>query len=188
MATFIIFIATIVHSLLNQPAILFEKGIHMFRLTTLILSLTLMIAPCLHAAGANDKKGIDRAELQANTREMIKRAMDLDAKTSAIFWPLYDDYQNARRQLNDRSVTLIQEYVKNYNSMTDGAAMILPNEQTEIETQKNLLRSEYVKKFAQALPGRVVARYFQADNKLTIMFNASLVDQIPLVPLPYQSR
>jgi hypothetical protein len=160
----------------------------MFRLTSLIMGLTVLSPSFLYAAGANDKKGIDRAELQANAREMINRAMDLDAKTSAIFWPLYDDYQNARRSLNDRSATLIQEYVKNYNSMTDGAALILLNEQIDIETQKIRLRSDYVKRFAQALPGRVVARYFQADNKLMTMFNASLVDQIPLVPLPYQSR
>ena len=53
-----------------------------------------------------------------------------------------------------------------------------------IQADLNKTRQDFIKKFSEALPGRTVARFFQADNKLDSLINANIAGQIPLIPTP----
>ena len=68
--------------------------------------------------------------------------------------------------------------------MSDQKASELLNTMVSIESQRVKLKEQFVKKFNKALPGREVARFFQADNKIDAYINASLADEIPLIPTP----
>jgi hypothetical protein len=133
-------------------------------------------------ADMNAQMATDRAALQANKRALIMRAMALDDKSSSTFWPLYDQYQKAKQAINDKSLALIQDYAKNYQSMTDEKALEITNRWVAIQGELAKTREDFLKKFTAALPGRTVARFFQADNKLDTFVYADIAQQIPLIP------
>ena len=62
------------------------------------------------------------AQIQADKRAVVLKAMALDDAQMAAFTPIYDAYQADRKQLMQRGVDLINAYSSNYDSMTDDAA------------------------------------------------------------------
>ncbi len=149
-------------------------------LTVVVAALSILSAPL--CAGMDSELKAERAAAQAQQKALIMQAMSLDEGTSKVFWPLYDAYQAEKAKINDQTATLIEDYAMNYKTMTDPVAMTLVNKMVDLQVQKVTLKAESVKKFAKVLPGRVVARYFQADNKIDAALSASIANQIPLVP------
>jgi hypothetical protein len=148
--------------------------------------LTVMVV--LLAAGsvkAEDVRGnieTARSMLATQRKALITDAMKLTPEQSQVFWPLYNDYQEMIRKVNDQKVELISDYSKHYESLTDDKAMDLLNRQLDIDVQKSKVKTQFIKKFQKVLPGRVVARFFQADSKIDAYVNSALAQEIPLVP------
>ena len=65
--------------------------------------------------------------------------------------------------------------------MTDEQAGKLVDEMASIQKQDAATKAEWVAKFKAKLPGKVVARFFQVDNKLDVIINFQLASEIPLV-------
>jgi hypothetical protein len=125
-----------------------------------------------------------RAALATQKKALITNAMQLTPEQSQVFWPLYNDYAEAMRKVGDEKVNLITDYAKNFETITDEKASELLDKLISVEADRAKVRGDYVKKFRKALPGREVARFFQADNKIEAYINASLADEIPLIPTP----
>jgi hypothetical protein len=145
-----------------------------------LVSFCLIVSPLM--AAVPTQMDLDRATMQAAKKSIVNRAMAMDDATAAAFWPLYDQYQQAREANNDKMFALIQDYAKNYQTMNDSKATELLNKMVQLQDEKNKTRADFVKKFSAALPGRVVARFFQADNKLDAFMNANMANEIPLIP------
>ncbi len=62
------------------------------------------------------------AQIQADKRAVVLKAMALDDAQMTAFTPIYDAYQADRKKLMQRGVDLINAYSSNYDSMTDDAA------------------------------------------------------------------
>jgi vacuolar-type H+-ATPase subunit D/Vma8 len=146
-----------------------------------------LVASGLAAASAADTLGTietGRSLIATQRKALITEAMQLTPDQAKTFWPLYNEYQEAMRKVGDQRVAVISEYAKNYQTLTDAKASELLNKALAFESERTKLKEQFVKKFAKVLPGREVARFFQADSKIDAYINASLADEIPLVPTP----
>jgi hypothetical protein len=122
-----------------------------------------------------------RADIQKDRNAIVGAAMDLTDAQAGPFWELYAGYRAARKPAADRIVALITEYAKTAATMTDEQAGKLVDEMASIQKQEAATKAEWVAKFKAKLPGRVVARFFQVDNKLDVIVNFQLASEIPLV-------
>jgi len=134
-------------------------------------------------ASAQDKQEIEkiRSDILANKRQIVAATLDLNKQDSSVFWPLYDEYQNALRPVQDRSSRLIAGYLRDYETLTDDQAEILIREFLGIERDLLKLKETYVKKFSGVLPPKKVARYFQIENKMQTVMDYDLAKKIPVV-------
>src|SRR5512137_2708051 len=62
------------------------------------------------------------AQVQADKRAVVLKAMALDDAQVAAFTPIYDAYQADRKLLMERGINLLNAYASNFDSMTDAAA------------------------------------------------------------------
>lgn len=140
-------------------------------------------------AQAAEKASDDAAALVAQTRSDIQKdrnaivgaAMDLTDAQAGPFWDLYAQYRAARKPSADRLTALLVEYAKTIDTMTDAQASKLLNEMLSIQKQEAATKAEWAAKFQAKLPGKVVTRFFQVDNKLDAIILFQLAAEVPLV-------
>jgi hypothetical protein len=123
---------------------------------------------------------LTRAAIQVRRQAIVTAAMDLDAKESQAFWPMYREYREAMAAVNDRLVKLLVTYLSTYENLTDETAGKMLEEFLSIERARNSVKSKYVPRFGKLIPTRKVARFFQVDNKLDAFINADLAQLVPL--------
>jgi len=135
------------------------------------------------AAYAQDQQDVEktRADILENKKKIIAATLELRGQEDAVFWPLYEEYQNALRPVHDRSSRLIADYLRNYETLTDEQAKTMLREFLKIEWEQLKLKEAYVKKFSAVLPPKKVARYFQLENKIQSVIDYELAKKIPVV-------
>lgn len=121
-----------------------------------------------------------RSILKTERKILIMREMSLTPQEADAFWPLYDEYVNARRALGDERISIITDYAAAYGSLTNEQAREIIKRALKRDDRVNKLRKKYVKRFSRILPDVKVLRYFQLESKLDAIINFDLASQIPL--------
>ena len=129
---------------------------------------------------AQSKDEITRAAMRANKKALVANNMNLSAEQEAIFWPMYDEYQIEINKLNAEREAVIRKFAINYNSLTDELAKELMDQTVEVEKKRNDLRKTLITTFGRKFPPKVVARYYQIENKFDTALMAEAAEGIPL--------
>jgi hypothetical protein len=120
------------------------------------------------------------AQIQADKRAVVMKAMALDDTQTAAFTPVYDKYQAERKLLMERGADLVTKYAANYGSMTDDTAKVLLKDYFKLMDDEEKLIKDYAKKMDKYLPTTKVLRFVQVENKLNTMLRLPAVANIPL--------
>lgn len=151
------------------------------RCTVIALLLLSMALPVLAQDKPADTMQIVREKIQADKKLLVAANMGLTEKEAKAFWPVYESYQKDLGLLNGRMLTLIKDFAKNYQTMSDETAKKLVGEYLAIEGDRVTLKQSYLPKLRQALPEKKVARYLQIENKVEAVIRYELAEGIPLV-------
>ena len=122
-----------------------------------------------------------REKLQAGEKQFVSQNLELTESEAKAFWPLYDTYHKNLTKLGDRTIALIELYIKTSDTMTDQTAAKLVTDYLTIERERLTLRETYLPKFRKILPMKKVARYYQLENKMFAIVNYEAASRIPLL-------
>jgi hypothetical protein len=122
----------------------------------------------------------ERAQIQAERTKLVADNLPLTEAEGKAFWPLYNRYRDEMRQVNDRTVALIDAYAKHYDALTDREADTYLKEMHDVQSAQVNLKRSYVGKFRKILPPKKVARYFQIENKMDAIVAYELSQVVPL--------
>ena len=120
-------------------------------------------------------------KVRADKKLLIAENMQLTETEAKAFWPVYDQYQNELFLLRTRTMKLINDYAKAYETMTDDTAGTLLDEYLAIETLGLKLRQIYLPKFREVLTDVKVVRYYQMENKIDAGLMYEIAENIPLI-------
>ena len=120
------------------------------------------------------------AQIQADKRAVVLKAMALDDAQLTAFTPIYDAYQADRKLLMQRGADLINAFASNYDSMTDDAAQGLLKDWFKLQDDEVKLVRETAKKLDKVLPSTKVLRFVQVENKLNTLLRLPALQGIPL--------
>jgi hypothetical protein len=123
-----------------------------------------------------------RTDVQANKERIIADTMQFTDAESGTFWPVYREYSHDQQVIGDERVQLIKDYASSYDSMDDSKARDMVQRMINIEDKTLNLREDYWPKFMRALGAKRAAKFYQVDNRLTLMVNLQLASAIPLIP------
>lgn len=121
-----------------------------------------------------------RTDLRAQKRAVLTSALNLGGEQATAFWALYQDYENDLAKLNDERFLLFRDHANNYASVDDLSAEDIARRSADLDERRASLRLKYVRRFARILPGRLLARFVQIDNRLDLVLNLQIAEQIPL--------
>ena len=143
-------------------------------------------APASTAASATPLTDSDiqlmRSDVQADKNEIIHATMQFTDAESTAFWPVYRDYARDQQVIGDERVQLIKDYAQNYDSLDDAKARDMVQRMINIEDETLNLREDYWPKFMKALGAKRAAKFYQVDNRISLIINLQLTSVIPLIP------
>lgn len=118
------------------------------------------------AAKAKEKKD----KVESEKIAFITKELDLTSEEAQKFWPIYNQYAKEREELRKQR----RESIQVTETTTDAEAQkaienMLAYRQKELDLQK-----EYISKFQAVLPGRKVAKLYNAEEK----FKRMLLDRL----------
>jgi transketolase len=123
-----------------------------------------------------------RQDVQSIKDEIITNTMQLPPEEAKSFWPVYRAYAREQHAIADKRLGLITEYAQNLDKMRDDKATNLTERLFQIEDETQALRKKYFPKFVEALGAKQAAKFYQVDNRLTLMTNVQLASEVPLIP------
>ncbi len=123
-----------------------------------------------------------RSDIQADKNTIIAHTMQFSDAESTAFWPVYRDYAHDQQAIGDQRLQLVKDYAQNYDSLDDAKAKDLMQRAINIDQKTLSLRQDYWPKFTKALGAKRAAKFYQVDNRITLLLNLELTSAIPLVP------
>jgi hypothetical protein len=150
-------------------------------IATQVCVLCLFIVPGFAQDKSADTNRLVMEKIHADKKLFVAEVMQFTQAEAKAFWPVYESYQKDLSKIFGRSEKLIDDYTKSYKTMTDGAAKRLLDELISIESTRLQLKKDYLPKFRQVLSEKMVARYYQLENKIYAVVNYELAGLIPLV-------
>jgi len=167
-------------------------GLEMLMRSTLSFSRSLAVAVILFGAlpvlaQETEPVNLDaaitllRTDMRAQKPVILRASLPMTPEQSTAFWALYADYEADLQKLNDERFLLFKDYANNYQSLEDTGAEDMARRSADLDERRGALRLKYVKRFARILPGRQLARFVQLDNRLDLILNLQIAEQIPLV-------
>ncbi len=123
-----------------------------------------------------------RLNVLADKIQIITDTMQFTDAESAAFWPVYKDFANEQLAIGDERVQLIKDYAKNYDTMDDTKARDMVQRLINVDDKTLNLREDYWPKFMKALGAKRAAKFYQVENRLTLIINLQLSANIPLLP------
>lgn len=122
-----------------------------------------------------------REDLRAQRKQITAQNMTLTADEATKFWPIFDQYRQEAKRLNDDRWALIKDYAANYKSMTDAQAQDYITRSNAFDQQLLELRMKYVPVFERVISPRKAALWYQIDRRIDLLINVQLSGRIPMV-------
>lgn len=132
-------------------------------------------------AAADQDIQLLRQNIQAQRKQITAANMPLTPDEATKFWPLYDQYRQEASKNGDERWALIQEYAKNYQTMTDAQANDYIKREAANEQKVITLRMKYVPMFEKVISPKKTALFCQIDHRVDLMIQLQLASTIPMV-------
>ena len=122
-----------------------------------------------------------RQDVQADKVDIITKNMGFTDDQSKAFWPVYRNYAHDQQVIGDQRVALIKDFAANYDTLTDAQAKEMTDRALKFETDSLNLKKKYIPKFQKAIGTKQAAKFYQVDNRLTLLVNVQLAAMLPVI-------
>ncbi len=129
----------------------------------------------------NDYMEVRRAALKTEKKALIAEVMELSKEESEPFWALYNEFQEKLYVVNTEYLKIINEFVDNYDTMTEEKAKNIMTRNFAYDSDILKLKKSYHTKFMKILSAQKTLMYFQAENKINDLVKYEIAQMIPLL-------
>ena len=141
----------------------------------------LLVPSVVQAQGTEAAIEVTRDVIRTERKAIVATSMALTEEQATAFWPVYNEYAEARRKIFDQRVQVIQKFAAEYETLTDEQAEALLKESFDFQQERVKVRRSFTKKFGKVLTGKRVARFFQIDGKIDSIIDFDIARTVPLV-------
>ena len=138
----------------------------MISLAAIVLSGFGLMAPW--TAVAQDELHAATEIINTQKKLYIEKMMALTPQERQAFWPLYAEYQTGLSKIRGELIDLATNFIHSQGFLSDAEAIAMLKQKLRIDSDELEFKQSYVAKFMQVLPGRKVARFYQAENRFDI--------------------
>lgn len=146
-----------------------------------IFVLMIVSASFVNAQMSQDDVSMIQSMYGMNKRDLVKKYMQLTPKQDSVFWPIYDAYENERKSIGEQRIRGIEDYAKNYATLTDAKADELVKKSFELEASMTKLQQKYYEKLKKPISPLKAAQFIQLENFLNNAVRAKIQSEIPFI-------
>ena len=96
------------------------------------------------------------------------KKLNLTSEEAEKFWPVYNDYQSQRNQIQLEKVKINRNFNQNESSLSDKQLDEMGDKFVDYMVQESALAVAFHKKLKEVLPPVKVIRYYQAENQYKV--------------------
>lgn len=123
-----------------------------------------------------------QADYAKQKRDLMQEYMKFKNNASATeFWKIYDSYEIDRKKLGQDWIANLQDYAKNYGTLTDAKADVLIKKSGAINTSLEKLYSDYYEKMKKPVGAVTAGQWLQLEAYLQSSLKLSILDQVPFI-------
>ncbi len=146
-----------------------------------LYAVCLILSFTAKAQSAKDEVSILQASFGMAKKDIVTAHMKLTDAEATKFWPVYDEYEAARKIYGQNRIMIITAYAQNLKGLTDAKATELVNAQFENHLGLIKLQQKVFDKMSKALNAVRAAQFIQIEGYLETTVRAALGDQTPLI-------
>jgi hypothetical protein len=144
-------------------------------MVTLIL-ISLAVFPLLQLNAQNP----NLEKLNAYKIAFFTRRLNLTSQEAEKFWPVYNEFQDKRNDIQLERQKLNRNINQNELNMSEKEMIEAGDRHIALQVQEASLAQEYHKKFREILSPVKILRLYQAENQYRLLLLNELKDKQPL--------
>jgi hypothetical protein len=129
-----------------------------------IFLMIMLIFPGIRSTGQNS----NLEKLNNYKIGFFTRKLNLTTQEAEKFWPVYNDYQNQRNQIQMEKLKLNRNFNQNESSLSDNQLEEMGDKYVDYLVQESNLAVVFHKKLKEVLPPVKVILYYQAENQYKV--------------------
>ncbi len=112
-----------------------------------------------------DKFSQHKEKMEAEKVAFITKKLNLSVDEAQKFWPIYNEMQDKKNALHKQKRTLMKEFHKGFDSMSDSQIEKDLDKSLNIDLKVNKLRIEYNTKFKKAIGIKKTALFYESERE-----------------------
>ncbi len=112
---------------------------------------------------------------------MVEAYMEFSETDAAAFWPEYKAYEVSRKELGKERVMILDDYAKNYATLSSEKANELINNTVANNIAYQKLLKKTFKKMSRSVDADTIAKFIQMENYFINMIQMTIMENIPFV-------
>jgi sugar diacid utilization regulator len=121
-----------------------------------------------------------RSDVRAEKVAIITEMMEFSEKDNAAFWPIYRDYDAEMSKLGDERVALIEQYAKNFDSLSDATADSLATKAIDLESRRRAAMAKCYDRVKKATSSKTALRFLQVEHQLQLIVDLQISASLPI--------
>ena len=117
--------------------------------------------------------------LGVQKREAVSKLVAMADKDSAMFWKIYDEYQQINKKTAKKRLGLYERTAQSYANMQPALADSLAQQYFINRSEQETLAEQYYQKIKKAINPVVAFEFYQAEAYLLTQIRAQIMQQIP---------
>ena len=145
-----------------------NNKIEIMKKTIIIFVIMIFPATWLSAQNPNLEK------LNSYKIGFFTKKLNLTSAEAEKFWPVYNEYQKQKNQIQQERISLIRNFNQNESNLSDSQMTEIGDKLISYIVQESTLAASFHKKLKEVLPPEKVIRFYQAENQ----FKAQLLNEL----------
>lgn len=114
-------------------------------------------------------------------KELVNKYMELKDSQADAFWKAYEAYEQERKELGKKRIELINDYINNYESLSNEKADQLLKATLKNDMAYDKLLSKYYEKMKKVIGARDAAKFIQLEHGLQTAIMSETQNAIPFI-------
>jgi hypothetical protein len=131
----------------------------MKRKTVVLIFILILSVPRIHAQNPNQER------LDAYKIAFFTKRLNLTAREAEVFWPVYNEFQAKKNQIQQERVQLNRKFNQEAATMSDEQLTAAGDKLIELEVLEAELSVAFHQQLKGVLPPVKILRLYQAENQ-----------------------
>lgn len=149
----------------------------------ILLIIVVFTFSLLNAQSNKEEVDLMQAAFGMEKKAMVSEFVKVDASQKDAFWKLYDEYETARKDLAKRRIDLLEQYVNNYDKLTNEFADKWTSEVISLGKKTDALLLSYYGKVKKVTNPVVALQFYQVEGYILTGIRLSILEELPLPDL-----